>query len=150
MRCDKPIDDVSWTSHIPVFFTNNVLDRRTVAEVQRKVIKQGGRNAVSRFFHARDDKEMIAAWKYELNRILHVFNVCPVHSYLAVANCPPLQTELAMTTHTIVADVHQNVLKIREATDGQIWAVSDPRALHHHRINTDHCTDPEQVSDLDC
>ena len=31
----------------------------------------------------------------------------------------PLQTELAMNTHTIVADVHQNVLKIREDADGQ-------------------------------
>ena len=27
-------------------------------------------------YHAKDDKEAIAAWKSELNRILHVFDVC--------------------------------------------------------------------------
>jgi len=34
-----------------------------------------------------------------------------------------------MNTHTIVADVHQNVLKIREDVDSQNRAVSDTRAL---------------------
>lgn len=48
-------------------------------EIQERVIKQSGRNAVSRFFHARNDKEKIAAWKSELNGILVVFNVCSVH-----------------------------------------------------------------------
>jgi hypothetical protein len=37
----------------------------------------------------------------------------------------PLQTELAMNTHVIVADVHQNVLKIREDVDSQNRVVSD-------------------------
>jgi hypothetical protein len=46
-----------------------------VAEIQRKVIKQSGRNAVSRLLHAKSDKETIAGWKLELNRILQVFNV---------------------------------------------------------------------------
>ena len=49
-----------------------------MAEIQRKVIKQSERNAVSRIFHAKNDKEVIAAWKVDLNRILHVFNVCSV------------------------------------------------------------------------
>jgi len=46
-----------------------------MAEIQRKVVKQNGRNAVSRLVHAKNDKEKIAAWKLDLDRILHVFNV---------------------------------------------------------------------------
>ena len=42
--------------------------------------KQGKRNVVSRHLHARNDKEKIAAWKLDLNRILHVFNVRPTFS----------------------------------------------------------------------
>ena len=55
--------------------TDDVLDCRTVAEIQKRVIKQSRRNAVSKLFHARNDKETITAWKMDLNRILHVFNV---------------------------------------------------------------------------
>jgi len=55
--------------------TYHGLDRRTVAEMQGKIIKQSGRNTVSRFFHARNDKDTITAWKSDLNRILVVFNV---------------------------------------------------------------------------
>ena len=39
-----------------------------------------------------------------------------------------------MNTHTIVADVHQNVLKIREDVDSQNQVVSDGRAFWHHLI----------------
>ena len=46
-----------------------------MGEIQRKVIKQSGRNPASRLFHAKNDKEAIAAWKSDLNKILHVFNV---------------------------------------------------------------------------
>jgi hypothetical protein len=55
--------------------TDDALDRRTVAEIQKKVMKQSERNAVSRLLHAKNDKETIASWKLELNRILQVFNV---------------------------------------------------------------------------
>ena len=68
--------------------TYRVLDCRTVAEIQNKVVKQSGRNAVSRLFHARNDKETIGAWKSELDGILVVFNVCSVPSLLAVADRP--------------------------------------------------------------
>ena len=34
-----------------------------------------------------------------------------------------------MNTHTIVADLHQNMLKTREAADSQNPAVSDTRSL---------------------
>ena len=61
-------------------------DRRTVAEIQANVIKRSGRHRMSRFLHSGGDKDAIAAWKSELNRILHVFNVCSVRSRFAVAD----------------------------------------------------------------
>ena len=51
------------------------LDRRTVAGIQEKIIEKGGRSLLSRLAHAKSDKETITAWKLDLNRILHVFNV---------------------------------------------------------------------------
>ena len=39
------------------------------------VIKRNERDVVSRLVHAKSDKETIAAWKLDLNRILHVFTV---------------------------------------------------------------------------
>ena len=57
-------------------------DGRTVAEIQGKVIKRSGRHSISRFFHSRDDKDTITAWKSDLNRILIVFNVCSARSRL--------------------------------------------------------------------
>jgi hypothetical protein len=38
-------------------------------------IEQGKRNAVSRLFHAKNDKDAIATWKSDLSRVLHIFNV---------------------------------------------------------------------------
>ena len=61
-------------------------DRRTVAEIQGNVIKRSGRHGMSRFFRSRDDKDAIAGWKSDLNRILQVFNVCSVPSRFAVTN----------------------------------------------------------------
>jgi hypothetical protein len=80
VRCDKSVDDVSWTSDIMVSgsSTYHALGCRTVAEIHNQVTKKSGRNVVSRLFHARNDEETIVVWKSELNRILVVFNVCSV------------------------------------------------------------------------
>jgi len=43
-----------------------------------------------------------------------------------------------MNTHIIIFDMHQNMLKSHETTDGQNRAVSGTRALKHRRINTDY------------
>jgi len=72
--------DVSVTS------TNHVIDRKTVAEIQKKVVKQSGKHRISRFLHARSDKDTIAGWKSELNRILVVFNVRSVFPCLVAAD----------------------------------------------------------------
>ena len=49
-------------------------------KVQEKVIKQEKRGVITRHFHARSDKKVVATWRLDLNRILHVFNVCSVTS----------------------------------------------------------------------
>ena len=48
---------------------------RTLAEIQRNVFAQGERNVASRLFHSRNDKDAIAAWRQDLNRILQIFSV---------------------------------------------------------------------------
>jgi len=112
-------------------FTDNILDRRTVAEIQRKVIKQSERNAVSRLFHAKSDKETIAGWKAELNRILLVFNVRSIAlawSSLTVS----FQTELVVNIHVAVTDIRHDMLKTREENGAQARSVS---ASHTQSIN---------------
>ena len=49
-------------------------------KIQEKVIKQGKRGVITRHFHARSDKKVVATWRLDLNRIFHVFNVCSVTS----------------------------------------------------------------------
>ena len=55
---------------------------------------------------------MTSAWKSDLNRVLHVFNVCS-----ATSVWPPLtvhsQTELSMNTHIVVTDIRQDVVNTR-------------------------------------
>ena len=78
---------MSWTSgtHLSPS-TYHSPDHRTVAEIQNKVIKQSGRHRVTQFLHARNDKDMIAGWKSDLNRILVVFNVGSMLCCFDVAN----------------------------------------------------------------
>ena len=103
-------------------------------EIKRKVTKRTKRNVVSRLVHARDDKDTIAAWKLDLNRILHVFNVRSV-IFTQLSLTIPFQTELAMNTHMTVSEMHHNVSwirsdvsRIREEIGGNIRAVSVLRA----------------------
>ena len=77
MRGDKPVDDVG--SVRDAWFrtsTDDAFDHRTVGKIQGKATKYSGRGRVSRLIHSKNDKEKIAAWKLELDRILQVFNVC--------------------------------------------------------------------------
>jgi methyl-accepting chemotaxis protein len=71
-------------------------------------MKQSNRNPVSRLFHAKNDKETIAAWRLDLNRILHVFNVRFITLSLSLLIIC-FQTELAINTHIVVADVRRDV-----------------------------------------
>ena len=86
-----------------------VLNPRSVAEIQRNIVKRGKRSPVSRLFHARDDKEAIAAWRLELSMILHVFNVRPV-TPLWSSPTIRFQTELSINTHVVVSDIRHDVV----------------------------------------
>jgi len=68
--------------------THRALDRRTVEEIRGKIVRQSGRNRFSRFVRARNDKDMIASWRSDLNGILMVFNVCAICPGLAAVNSP--------------------------------------------------------------
>ena len=56
------------------------LSIRTVDEIQRHIIERGKRNAISRRYHAKDDKELIVTWRLDLDRILQVFDVRSITS----------------------------------------------------------------------
>ena len=103
-----------------------VLHCRTVVEIQKKVIIQSGRNAASRIFQARNDKDTIAGWKSDLGRILQVFNVRSVNFAWSLLIVSP-QTELAMNTHVAISDIRHDVSKIREEIGSQIRQVSTSR-----------------------
>lgn len=66
MQANRPID--------------RCLIRRVLAEIERRVVKQGKRNAVSRLVYSMSDKSNIAAWNQDLIRVLHVFNVSLIGS----------------------------------------------------------------------
>ena len=112
------------------------------------VVKQSGRNPASRLLYAKNDKDVIAAWKSDLNRILHVFNVrsiVPVWLLLTAH----FQTELAMNTHvivsdvhhgvanthTMVSDIHRNMLKCQEGTGDRHRLVSNICIPFRRRMN---------------
>jgi hypothetical protein len=106
-----------------------------VADIQRNVVKQGKRNGISRHIHARNDKERIAAWKLDLNKILHVFNVRSVVSLWLLLTVHP-QTELAInthltvsSTHILVSDIHRTIVQVQEGSGGKNVAVSDQCTL---------------------
>ena len=78
---------------------------------------------VARVLLAKSDKEAIAGWKGELNRILHVFNVCSIALAWSTLTFS-FQTELAMNTHVAVSDIRHDVSKIRDEIGGQVRSVS--------------------------
>ena len=100
------------------------LDYRTVAQIQRSVVKLGKSNPISRRLHAKNDKDTIAAWKSDLNRILQVFNVRSTVPCLPIFLTSRFQTELALQTHEVVSDIHRTVVKGREGIDIRNQTVS--------------------------
>lgn len=104
---------------------------------------RGQRNAISRRYHAKDDKEAIATWKLDLSRIHRVFNVRSITSVRRSLTFR-LQVELrvnargtgsdtrqdsstnknavesgAAKTHAVVPNIHCKKLKGREGAGGQ-------------------------------
>ena len=98
------------------------LDRRTVADIQQKVMKRSGRHGVSRFFHSRDDKDAIAAWKSDLNWILRVFDVRSTSSRLSVVNhyiCRPNLLSTLIQSSPIYARTYRKSVRTPGARIGR-------------------------------
>ena len=122
-----------------------------MASIQRGVIKQGKRNGFSRHLHSKNDKDKIAAWRLDLNRIVHVFNVCTTTSIRPWLTLYP-QTELAMNTHvtvsnthTMVSDIHRTIVQGQEGSESKKPSVSETLS-DHHRMIAHYSTDSSQVS----
>ena len=49
-------------------------------EIEKRITERVKRKLISQLVHAKNDKEMIATWKLDLNVILHIFNVRSVGS----------------------------------------------------------------------
>ena len=94
-----------------------------MAEIQKKIVDRGGRHVVSRVLNAKSDKDAIVAWRQDLNRILHIFNVRSPDSDVCLL-IASFQTELAINTHMLVADMHRNALAGQEGTVGRHQPVS--------------------------
>ena len=128
--------------------------------------EKGRQKLFPRLALAKNDKETIASWRLDLNRILHVFNVRSACSVRQSLTPPPTQTELAINTHVVVSDthamvsdthtmvsdthamvsnLHRNTLAVQGGTDGQHRSVSV--APIHLRQNTHNPLDSTQVSD---
>ena len=58
----------------------------------------------TRPLHGKGEKDQIAAWKEDLNRILHVFNVCIFTLPRLTFTDRLSQTELAINTQTLATD----------------------------------------------
>ncbi|KAF9790942.1 hypothetical protein BJ322DRAFT_1038943 [Thelephora terrestris] len=79
--------------------------RRTVEQIKSEIEAKAQNCSKGRVillvFHARNDKETIAAWREELKTILELFN-----------------TQLTINTNTVVYDVHRNIAGLcRDVSD---------------------------------
>ena len=99
-----------------------------MAEIQRKIVKRGKRNAASRLVHAKNDKETIATWRSDLARILLVFNVrSVVFTWLVLI--VHSQTELAINTHVTVFDIRHDVASTHTIVSNVHYDVLDTHAI---------------------
>ena len=51
------------------------LSSRAADEIQRNIIERNKRNVFSRRYHGKDDKEAIATWRLDFNRIRRIIDV---------------------------------------------------------------------------
>ncbi|KAF9792146.1 hypothetical protein BJ322DRAFT_16655 [Thelephora terrestris] len=95
----------------------------TVAEIEWNVKKQSKRNLASRLFHAKNDKDKIAGWVSDLNKILQIFrtelaidtNVTASGTHKIVSDTQNVVSK----SHNLLSDIHQTMVKQQEVSDGQ-------------------------------
>ena len=106
-----------------------------MAEIQRKVIKHSKRNVVYRHLLAKGDKDKIAAWRVDLEKIVRNFNVRSIVTVRRLLTMDS-QTALAINTNVIVAETNVIVSNINRimvggqgGNDGRNLMVSGARSL---------------------
>ena len=121
-----------------------------MADIQKRVDEKNSRGTFSRIFHTQNDKNTIAAWKEDLDRLLHIFNVRSVSS-ASLSLTTPFQTELAIDTNVAatetdrkVTDMHEDVLVIKESVANRQFSVRRP--FPHQGTEPDHPLESNQVS----
>jgi hypothetical protein len=98
---------------------------RTLAGIQSEIVKLGKRNAASQAVDANSDKDKIARWNRDLDRIRQIFNVRSVSSAPCVASDKHLpQIELDINTNILVTDIHRKMMASPEDAIGQRQSVS--------------------------
>ena len=102
------------------------LNRSIIAEIQRRITKRGKRNVFFRSFYT-DDEETITAWKSNLDKIRHVFNV---RSFIRAQCLLTFRFQTEFTTNMGV-----NVPEIRHGASN-IHVVSEAHhdVAHHRQI----------------
>ena len=80
-----------------------------MSEIEEKITKQSRRSYLSQLVHAKSDKETIGAWKLDLIKTLHIFNVRSVGS-VSLSLTPLSQTQLIVNTNAMVSDIYHNVV----------------------------------------
>lgn len=107
-----------------------------MAEIKRDIIVLNGRSTIANVVYSKSNKEKIAAWRAELDRILQVFKVRSITT-LSASLIIRLQTELAINTNVTVTDIQCDIantkaivsdthrmVKRSERTDGRNASVS--------------------------
>ena len=83
---------------------------------------------ISRHLHAKNDKDKIAGWRLDLNKMLHVFNVSSI-----VSMGRPLtlysQTELLINTNMAVSEIHQGVANTHAVVSGLEHSVTSAHTM---------------------
>ncbi|KAF9783536.1 hypothetical protein BJ322DRAFT_1212238 [Thelephora terrestris] len=74
----------------------------TLAGIQSEIVKLGKRNAASQALNANSDKDKIARWNRDLDRIRQTFNI-----------------ELDINTNILVTDIHRKIMASPEDAIGQ-------------------------------
>ena len=85
-----------------------------MGQIQKSAVEPDKRSFLSHIFNLKSDKDRVAAWRSDLDRILHIFEVRSTVCFLPTLLTVPLQTELALHTNVAVSGIHEDVANARE------------------------------------
>ena len=125
-----------------------------MARIQESAVEPDKRNSLSRIFNAKNDKGTVAAWRSDLDRILHVFEVRTTDHSLPTLLKVRLQTELALHTHAAVSNVHEvvaNTQGVVANTHGVVANIHEVVANTHEAVANTHevvANASELISDI--